>query len=624
MDRAIEELRQWDARGLPPVRLALNLSVRELLQENLVARISQSVRRGGLEPSRLELELTETLIMQNAGAAAILLRDLRGLGVHIAIDDFGTGYSSLAYLTDLPITSLKIDRSFILKLSKQASASKIIRTIIHMAHDLGLRSVAEGIETPEQCALLTKLECDELQGYLFSRPQPMESLIASFAHRQLRARPRRPRPRWQAARHGLAISCDKANADNAHADNHKARLHSDRLRPARSPASEVNPSCPRDPVPRFACFSSRTTRMMLSFILAELSLAGFELDWHRVEDEAGFLSRLSPQLDVILSDYTLPRFNAKRTLTLLRESGYAIPCIVVTGSVGEEAAVACMRDGAADYLLKDRLSRLGTSVAHAIEGRRLRAAQAQLAAIAEWSSDSIIAITLMAQDRYLESRRQGAVRLSRGRCAWPAGDYARRPERRADLTRILDQVRCQRRDKQYETLSVTKEGRVLEVSASIFPVLNEDGYPVSAAAIIRDMTAEHERQRQAAQAARLRALGQLAGGVAHDLNQSLALILGYGDLVKDPRNGGTDAGPRRPCSRWCLSHGQAAADGGCETVKRLAHLRPEPARIGPRGDRWTSHRLLQEVALLTAPRWRDASQAAGPGISMLRVEVSTD
>jgi EAL domain-containing protein (putative c-di-GMP-specific phosphodiesterase class I) len=182
MDRAIEELRQWDAAGLPPVRLAINLSVRELLQENLVARISQSVRRGDLAPSRLELELTETLIMQNAGAAAILLRDLRGLGVHIAIDDFGTGYSSLAYLTDLPITSLKIDRSFILKLSKQATATKIIRTIIHMAHDLGLRSVAEGIETTEQCALLTRLDCDELQGYLFSRPQPMESLIHSIAH----------------------------------------------------------------------------------------------------------------------------------------------------------------------------------------------------------------------------------------------------------------------------------------------------------------------------------------------------------------------------------------------------------------------------------------------------------
>jgi diguanylate cyclase (GGDEF)-like protein/PAS domain S-box-containing protein len=176
-DRAMEELRQWDAAGLPPVRLALNLSARELLQDNLVARVLQSLRRGDLDPTRLELELTETLIMRNASAAAILLRDLRGLGVRIAIDDFGTGYSSLAYLTDLPITSLKIDRTFVQKLSSQATATKVIRTIINMAHDLGLHAVAEGIETPEQRAVLTSLQCDELQGYLFSRPQPMGLLI---------------------------------------------------------------------------------------------------------------------------------------------------------------------------------------------------------------------------------------------------------------------------------------------------------------------------------------------------------------------------------------------------------------------------------------------------------------
>jgi diguanylate cyclase (GGDEF)-like protein len=179
-EHAIEEMSHWDRAGLPPIRLALNLSARELLHEHLVERITRCLRRGGLPATRLEIELTETVVMQNAGAAAILLRDLRALGVHVAVDDFGTGYSSLAYLTDLPITSLKIDRSFIQKLGSQTMATKIVRTVINMAHDLGLRSVAEGIETPEQCAALVDLQCDELQGYLFGRPRPMEQLVRSM------------------------------------------------------------------------------------------------------------------------------------------------------------------------------------------------------------------------------------------------------------------------------------------------------------------------------------------------------------------------------------------------------------------------------------------------------------
>jgi diguanylate cyclase (GGDEF)-like protein/PAS domain S-box-containing protein len=176
-EHALEDLAEWDAAGFPPVRMAVNLSVHELLQENLVARVSRSLRHAGLPASRLELELTETLVMQNAGAATILLRDLRALGVHVAIDDFGTGYSSLAYLNDLPITSLKIDRSFVQKLGVHARAPKLIRTIVNLAHDLGLRTTAEGVETPEQRAALVDLKCDELQGYLFSRPVPMASLL---------------------------------------------------------------------------------------------------------------------------------------------------------------------------------------------------------------------------------------------------------------------------------------------------------------------------------------------------------------------------------------------------------------------------------------------------------------
>jgi PAS domain S-box-containing protein len=347
-------------------------------------------------------------------------------------------------------------------------------------------------------------------------------------------------------------------------------------------------------------------------VITELTLAGFALDWQRVDDEESFLASLDPSLDIILSDYSMPQFSAARALALLRESGYAIPCIVVTGTVGEEAAVACMRDGAADYLLKDRLSRLGTAVAHAIEGQQLREAQAQLAAIAEWSNDAIIA---MSADGRITTWNRGAEALYGYRadeaCGQPLSFLVAAPDRSAELTSVVRRVRCSLRGEQHETVSVTKDGRVLEVSASIFPVLNEEGHPVSAAAIIRDMTAEHAHQRQTAQAERLRALGQLASGVAHDLNQSLSLILGYSDLTRAAL---AKAGPDvRGADEMLTVIGQAAADGG-ETVKRLlTFARTKPEHENAPVDVTA---LLNDVALLTAPRWRDASQIEGRPIDL--------
>jgi two-component system, cell cycle sensor histidine kinase and response regulator CckA len=346
-------------------------------------------------------------------------------------------------------------------------------------------------------------------------------------------------------------------------------------------------------------------------VLAELTLAGFDVDYQRVDDEAGFLKHLNPSLDIILSDYTLPRFNAGRTLTLLRESGYSIPCIVVTGSVGEEAAVACMRQGASDYLLKDRLSRLGTAVAQAIEGRRLREARAQLAAIAEWSNDAIIALTA---DGRITTWNRGAEMLYGYRADEVRGQPVTvlvEKDRTAELVQVLNEVRHGHREQQRETVSVTKDGRSLEVSASFFPVLDEEGEPVSAAAIIRDMSAERERQRQTAQAERLRALGQLAGGVAHDLNQSLALILGYSDLVRNALT--TSADDLAEVVEMLTIISQAAADGG-ETVKRLLTFARNKTETETAPVEVTA--LLNDVALLTAPRWRDASQAEGRSITL--------
>lgn len=130
----------------------------------------------------LELEITESVIMENGGRSVAVLKEIRNHGVNVVIDDFGTGYCSLSYLTQLPVTSLKIDRSFVVKLLEGPESIAIVSSIITLAHALKLRVVAEGIETMEQARLLRLLACDEAQGYLYSRPVPaaeIETLLAA-------------------------------------------------------------------------------------------------------------------------------------------------------------------------------------------------------------------------------------------------------------------------------------------------------------------------------------------------------------------------------------------------------------------------------------------------------------
>ena len=129
---------------------------------------------GSAEPDCLDLEVTESTAMSNVERTASQLRELREMGVHISIDDFGTGYSSLNYLKKLPIERLKIDKSFIQDIAKDADDRAIISAVTSMAHKMGIRTVAEGVETEEQLAFLRQAECDEAQGYLFSRPLPAE------------------------------------------------------------------------------------------------------------------------------------------------------------------------------------------------------------------------------------------------------------------------------------------------------------------------------------------------------------------------------------------------------------------------------------------------------------------
>lgn len=172
---ACQQGARWVSGGVP-MRVAVNISARQLRDPGFVAQVVRAANQRGFSPALLELEITEHVTMHDLEHAVRVLRELKSLGVQIALDDFGMGYSSLSYLSQLPIDVLKIDRSFILPVGKVASAEAIPSAIIAMARSLGLRVVAEGVETIAQAEFLDRQGASELQGYLFARPMPAAEL----------------------------------------------------------------------------------------------------------------------------------------------------------------------------------------------------------------------------------------------------------------------------------------------------------------------------------------------------------------------------------------------------------------------------------------------------------------
>jgi diguanylate cyclase (GGDEF)-like protein/PAS domain S-box-containing protein len=167
---ACEQNVAWQRAGLPRIGMSVNLSMRQLNDESLIPEIESVLRETGMDPSLLELEVTESMIMHNAERAVKILTTIKALGVRLAIDDFGTGYSSLAHLKRFPIDTLKVDRSFIREIPSDAEDKAIAEAIIAMGKTLSLTVVAEGVETPEQQTFLSERSCDEMQGYYFSTP----------------------------------------------------------------------------------------------------------------------------------------------------------------------------------------------------------------------------------------------------------------------------------------------------------------------------------------------------------------------------------------------------------------------------------------------------------------------
>jgi len=174
--KACEDLGELSRHGCEELKIAVNCSPINLAREELADEIEHVLRVTGVEPQRLELEVTENALMGNIANTLVLLRQIRALGVSLSIDDFGTGYSSLAYLKRLPLNTLKIDRSFIQDIPKASQDMEIVQAIIVMAHTLHLQVVTEGVETFEQYEFLERHGCDFVQGYLLSRPVPLEEL----------------------------------------------------------------------------------------------------------------------------------------------------------------------------------------------------------------------------------------------------------------------------------------------------------------------------------------------------------------------------------------------------------------------------------------------------------------
>ena len=163
-----------------PLRVSVNLSSRQFRSDTLLEAVGSALRESGLPAQLLELELTESLLIDDVERAMDIMRRLKAIGTAISIDDFGTGYSSLGYLQRFPIDSLKIDRSFVRDLASSAKDAAIVDAIAALARSLGLGLVAEGVEEPAQAELLRARHCSELQGFLFSRPLPAEELAEAL------------------------------------------------------------------------------------------------------------------------------------------------------------------------------------------------------------------------------------------------------------------------------------------------------------------------------------------------------------------------------------------------------------------------------------------------------------
>jgi len=178
--KACEQIKIWGARGYAPIRVGVNVSPRQFYQRDFVGMVERVVSEYDIDPASLELEVTESVAVQKSDRTLSILREIHDMGISIAIDDFGTGQSSLTYLKQFPVDTVKIDRSFVIDLPLHTNAESIVTAVLLLANQLGLRTIAEGVETEEQCDFLRENDCRIIQGYLISKPRPPADIEREF------------------------------------------------------------------------------------------------------------------------------------------------------------------------------------------------------------------------------------------------------------------------------------------------------------------------------------------------------------------------------------------------------------------------------------------------------------
>jgi PAS domain S-box-containing protein len=305
----------------------------------------------------------------------------------------------------------------------------------------------------------------------------------------------------------------------------------------------------------------------------EIRRSGFEVDWERVEDETAFVAQLRDNPpDVIISDYSMPQFSAPRALELLHEHRPDIPFVIVSGTIGEEVAVAAMRAGASDYLLKDRLARLGMAVRHLIEQRddsraRLAAEKARrrLAAAVDQIAEGIVIVDSAGRVEYVNPSYERIDGRSRdetiGQLYWLLDRDAPPPGGDNQREEVLEALRASE-PWQGRVDHPTPDGRSIEMDLSISAVRDEAGRVSSFVCVFRDVSERVLLERSLRQAQKMEAIGRLAGGMAHDFNNLLTAILGYGELTL------TRLGEESPIHRD-VSEIVAAGRRGAQLTRRL-------------------------------------------------------
>jgi EAL domain-containing protein (putative c-di-GMP-specific phosphodiesterase class I) len=182
LDEACRQLAHWDSKGAAPIRMAVNVAVPQLRRRDFVGKVSKALQHHGIRPDRLEIEVTESVFLNQDAQIRQTLQGLVDLGVQLSLDDFGTGYSSLSYLRNFRFDVLKIDKSFVSELHRNRDDVTLISAIVSIARDMSLVTIAEGVESAEQQAILQDLGCNIGQGYHFSRPVPAEDAFKLFVH----------------------------------------------------------------------------------------------------------------------------------------------------------------------------------------------------------------------------------------------------------------------------------------------------------------------------------------------------------------------------------------------------------------------------------------------------------